>query len=302
MDKSHHFRNYIWWRSEAQSGSCQCKPCLRSSQHLQLLTFPKPRTGQVYLLEGRPAEKGRVAIVEVKINGESVDILPKEYRASSKVHEYGGGAATLRPDGKFVFTDANTDGIFLLSPTGEVEEIIRGDVKVRYADFDVSSTEPHWILAVQELHREDGEVLNTIAAIDARSKTSKVVVSGADFYSHPKFSPDGMHISWSQWVNPDMPWTGSEVHIGKWDDGVVRNPKYIAGKPKISSVCQPKWHPDGSLFFFDEPTGFWQLYRYDVGTENVEYIHLKGHEKDDVAAREGRLGRYVNFLLYFSNI
>jgi len=242
-------------------------------------------------VEGRPVEKGRCAIVEVTSDGGTIDLLPKEYNARSKVHEYGGGAATLAPDGRFVFTDANANGIFYLSPNGEVEEIISGDPTLRYADFDVSSTEPHWILAVQEFHREDGEVLNTIVAIDSRTKITKIVVSGADFYSHPRFSPDGKRVAWMQWVNPDMPWTGSEVYVGDWHEAEVRNIKYIAGKAGLESVCQPRWHFDGSLLFENDPTGFWQLYRYDFETEKVEHIHLKGYEKVDVGARQVRVGK-----------
>ncbi|TVY68995.1 Dipeptidyl aminopeptidase BIII, partial [Lachnellula suecica] len=247
-------------------------------------------TGRIYLVEGRPAEKGRCVIVEVKPNGESIDILPKGYSAASKVHEYGGGAAILGPDGKFVFTDSYTDGIFLLSPNGDVDEVISGDPKVRYADFHVSPVEPQWILAVQEFHRDNGEVLNTIAAINVKAKTAKVVVSGADFYSHPKFSPDGKKVSWVQWVHPDMPWTGSELYVGEWKEGEVQEMKYIAGKARKESICQPRWHLDGTLFFETEPTGFWQLYNYDITTDKVKYTHLEGYEKVDIGAREIKLG------------
>ncbi|TVY36055.1 Acylamino-acid-releasing enzyme [Lachnellula occidentalis] len=249
-----------------------------------------PKTGQIYLIEGRPAEKGRCAIVEVTITGESIEILPKKYSARSKVHEYGGGAAILGPDGKFVFTDAYTDGVFLLSPTGEVEEVIAGDPNTRFADFHVSPTEPHWVIAVQESHSQDGDVLNTIVAINTRTKASKVVISGADFYSHPRFSPGGNRICWMQWVNPDMPWTGSQVYVAHWRDGKVDNQKYIAGKAKKESVCQPRWHIDGTLLFANEPTGFWQLYRFDTNTEKVEYVQLKGYEDAEIGAREIKLG------------
>ncbi|TVY54291.1 Dipeptidyl aminopeptidase BIII [Lachnellula cervina] len=249
-----------------------------------------PKTGQIYLVEGRPIEKGRCAIVEVTVAGESIEILPKKYSARSKVHEYGGGAAILGPDGKFVFTDAYTDGVFLLSPTGEVEEIITGDPSTRFADFSVSTTEPHWIIAVKEYHSQDGGVVNTIVAINTRTKASKTVVSGADFYSHPRFSPDGKRICWMQWVNPDMPWTGSQVYVAHWSNGNVDNQKYIAGKAKKESVCQPRWHIDSTLLFENEPTGFWQLYRYDTNTEKVEYVQLKGYEDADIGAREIKLG------------
>src|SRR5262245_54765790 len=48
--------------------------------------------GNVYWLESRPDEAGRVAIVRCAINASPVDAIPRSFNARSRVHEYGGGA------------------------------------------------------------------------------------------------------------------------------------------------------------------------------------------------------------------
>jgi len=110
----------------------------------------------------------------------------------------------MSPDGSIIFTDSNTDGVFNLSPSGEAKEILRGDPKLRFADFSVHPLEPHWIVAVQEDHR-GADVLNMLVAINSQTKTIHPITKGADFYSHPRFSYDGKRICWMHWNHPDMP-------------------------------------------------------------------------------------------------
>jgi hypothetical protein len=74
-------------------------------------------------------------------------------------------------DGSLIFTDANISGVYKLSPSGNVEGIVKGDgeIKLRFGDFYANPTDPKWILAIQEEHGK--EVLNTIVAINAETKT-----------------------------------------------------------------------------------------------------------------------------------
>jgi hypothetical protein len=225
---------------------------------------------------------------------ESTDILPPQYNASGKIHEYGGGAAAVSPDGNIIFTDSNTDGVFSLDPfSSEVTEIIKGDSKLRFGNFCSHPMDLDTILAVQEDHRGE-EVINTVVVIDKKTKEARVVVHGADFYSHPKFSPDGKRISWVQWIHPDMPWTGSELYVADWKDGSVEDKKKIAGQARVESIVQPKWLFDGSLMFVSDRTGFWQLYRYEVESFKVEELVIEGFQNADLGAREIVLGLYVH--------
>jgi dipeptidyl aminopeptidase/acylaminoacyl peptidase len=136
-------------------------------------------------------------------------------------------------------------------------------------------------------------VENKVVVIDGKAKEARVAIQGADFYSHPKFSPDGKRVSWVQWMHPDMPWTSSELYVAEWKDGAVGERRKIAGKPREECVVQPKWLFDGSLMFVSDKTGFWQVYRLDIETGKVEHLIIEGFEDADLGAREYILGLYV---------
>jgi hypothetical protein len=260
------------------------------SEGLILMCF---KSSDIYIVESRPSEKGRCAVVQVNLpvgNGHSVDRLNTAYSVRSKVHEYGGGAMTIDPNGNFILTDANTDGIFRVQPTGELgEEVIKADKNFRYADFDVHPSDSQFILAVQEEHKEK-EVINTIVVINAARKRAEIVIEGADFYSHPKFSHSGKKVSWMQWNHPDMPWTGSELYVADWQDGKVLNAIKIAGKAREESINQPKWHLDDTVLFASDASGFYQLYRYNFRTQKTDRLDLGGYQDAELAGREFILG------------
>src|SRR5262245_3842509 len=48
--------------------------------------------GNVYWLESRPDEAGRVVIVRSSPRGTPADLLPEGFNARTRVHEYGGGS------------------------------------------------------------------------------------------------------------------------------------------------------------------------------------------------------------------
>jgi dipeptidyl aminopeptidase/acylaminoacyl peptidase len=85
-----------------------------------------------------------------------------------------------------------------------------------------------------------------------------------------------------------MPWTSTELWIADFEDGKLSDAKCIAGKETSSAVTQPNWGNDGSLFFVDDRTGHWQLYRWD-GTA-VKHIQLEGLDEADFAGPEWMLG------------
>jgi hypothetical protein len=92
---------------------------------------------------------------------------------------------------------------------------------------------------------------------------ARVLVSGNDFYSSPRLSPDGSRIAWLTWNHPAMPWDGSELWVGELSpDGSVNQARAIAGGP-AESIVQPEWSPNGTLYFISDRTGWWNLYRWE---------------------------------------
>ena len=58
----------------------------------------------------------------------------------------------------------------------------------------------------------------------------RVLVSGNDFYSTPRLSPDGSRLSWLTWHHPDMPWVANEAWVGDiLLDGTIGNVFHVAG-------------------------------------------------------------------------
>src|SRR5581483_353946 len=125
----------------------------------------------------------------------------------------------------------------------------RGD---RYADGDVSPVAQR-IVCVREHHPPDGrgavDVVNEVVVLDAqRPSAPEVVVSGADFVSAPRWSPDGRRLCWVEWDHPNMPWDGTRLKVLELDSG---DETLVAGGPE-ASVSEPRWAPDGTLIFISD--------------------------------------------------
>jgi len=217
-------------------------------------------------------------------------VLPAEYDIRTRVHEYGGGAAAMGPDGTLIFSDVGSGGVFRFKSSTDIQPIVEGNDVLRYADFETHPKNSNWIVAVKEDHTKPlpADVVNTLVLINAETKTVETISQGADFYSNPKFSHDGKWISWIQWKHPDMPWTGSELYAAEWSNGKIGGkPRYIAGKAGKEAIGLPIWHSYGGLMFTSDRTGFGQLYMFDPASFEVRKIEVKGYEKADVAAKYG---------------
>ncbi|KAF5859921.1 hypothetical protein ETB97_002235 [Aspergillus alliaceus] len=253
-------------------------------------------TGAIYCVECRPTEDGRHAIVE-HLHGESRDVLPNEFSAHATVQELGGGSIAMRPDGLITFCDERSCSICLLDPISSKVTLVREGVNgIRYADFCHHPTDQQWVIAIKEDHREATPetqatmVHNSLVAINTQTGKETTIAQGDDFFSHPKFNPSGRHVSWIQWSHPDMPWTGTVLHVATWENGVIKDTKRIAGKAMAESIAQPKWGLDGLLYFASDRTGFWQLYSFNVQESVLRPLELKGLEEAEFATAEWELG------------
>ena len=230
--------------------------------------------------------------MEHNTEGKNRDVLPKEYSAETGVHEYGGGGFVVGSDGNIIFSDWTTKGVFSLVPdSSNVTPILKADTKVYFANFNIHPLKNNWILAVREDHTPK-EVENTVVAIISETQEVHTIARGADFYSHPQFSPDGETVCWMQWDHPDMPWSGTLLYVANWNDENLEGTKLVAGKAQAESISQPRWARDGSLLFASDRTGYWQLYRREVNSLEIKHIKLKGLENAEFAGPEWYLGRY----------
>ena len=67
-----------------------------------------------------------------------------------------------------------------------------------------------------------------------------VLVSGPDFVSDLRLSPDGGTLAWLEWDHPDMPWDANRLVV---EEGGTRT--VVAGDDERESICQPTWAADG---------------------------------------------------------
>jgi dipeptidyl aminopeptidase/acylaminoacyl peptidase len=212
---------------------------------------------RVYWLEARPQEDGRVVLV-LHENGATRDVTPEQFSVRTGVHEYGGGSYLISDDTVY-FSNWSDQRLYRQDLGGEPVPItpeapVPGSW--RYADGTLFQG---GIVCVRERH-ETGGVINELVLIDGTSDPV-VLVGGHDFFSSPRMSPDGASLIWLTWDHPNMPWDGCELWSAEYLGGGELGPRRrLAGNPN-ESIVQPEWGPDGSLYWFSDRSGYWNLYR-----------------------------------------
>jgi len=227
----------------------------------------------IYWIEMRPSEGGRQVIVRRATAGQNIDVSPREFNARTRVHEYGGGDYVAH-DATVYFSNFADQQIYKQSAESAPRIVSKDslDSSVRYADAVMDERRDR-IICIREDHRREGrEAVNELVAIPNDGNIeARVLVSGRDFYSSPRISPDGSRLAWLAWNHPNMPWDGCELWIGKFDyGGAIVDQRLIAGGPR-ESIFQPEWSPDGGLHFVSDRTGWWNIYRADEhgSVENI---------------------------------
>ena len=217
----------------------------------------------IYWIEGRPSEGGRNVIVRRTADGKTSDVTPPPFNARTRVHEYGGGAYIVS-EGTIYFSNFADQRLYRQA-IGSQPEPLTTDDQMYYADGVIDRNRSR-IIAVREDHTTGSrDATNTLVAISLETGASEVIVSGNDFYSTPRISPDGERLCWLTWNHPRMPWEGTELWVASLnEDGALEGPSLIAGGVS-ESVFQPEWSPDGALCFISDRTGWWNLYRWEAG-------------------------------------
>ncbi|MDZ5076916.1 prolyl oligopeptidase family serine peptidase [Nesterenkonia sp. HG001] len=249
--------------------------------------------------EGLAAEAGRQAIVRsarpvrrpgVTSHGlgpvETVTVLPAPYNARSRVHEYGGASWLAIDDGRdsplilFVnFADQRIhrfregEAPTPLSPIGETVASAAGP-SLRWAQpvhvqLPGHDDEVWWICedhtGAKGIERYVAAVPLDGAAADDATLIRRVTPSSR-FVAHPRLSPDGAHLAWVSWEHPQMPWDGTELHVGRVEAGVVVEDAVLDGDTG-TSVLQPEWRDASRLIWLSDRTGWWNPWTATLGKD-----------------------------------
>ncbi len=218
----------------------------------------------IYWNELRPSEGGRVQIVRRAADGTHTDLLPEGFSARTRVHEYGGAAWTVT-GGVVVFNNWDDQRLYCLSIEDPVGPLAFSPepatpLGYRHADLVLFGDQ---VICVRERHDTGGEAANEIVSIARDGSGVATLVSGPDFVSDPRVSPDGTTIVWVEWDHPNMPWDSTRICTAPLSlDGGPLAGTVVAGEPGESAIM-PRWAPDGSLHVVSDRTDWWNVLRIE---------------------------------------
>ena len=257
---------------------------------------------EVWWGETRPSEDGRATVVRRKSDGTVEDALPAPWHARSRVHEYGGKAWLPLPgvggdEPSLVFAHWDDQRLYILEPGTSAPRALTPEPTepgaLRYAD-PVLSVDGREVHCIREQH-VDGRVTRRIVAVPLDGTGSedptvvREVAGDSDFLAHPRISPDGRRIAWIAWDHPRMPWEGTELRVADVEGGVATKVRTVLGGPD-ESVLQPEWADDSTLYAVSDRTGWWNLYRLDVGEPDGDEAQTGVVDPEPLCARDEEFG------------
>jgi dipeptidyl aminopeptidase/acylaminoacyl peptidase len=235
---------------------------------------------QLFVLRAFPQQGGRGGVARVHFDGDRIeyeDITPTAYSVRSRVYEYGGQGFAVK-DGVIYFSNFPDDRLYRQRPGEEPKPITSGGA-MRYGDLTIDPVRNR-LICVREDRRpmttapagENAEPVHTIAAVNLnpdstivpsdREYYGTVLWEGADFVAFPTISPDGRQLAWVAWNHPNMPFFSSALWLADLaDDGTLINPRQIVPECE-ESITDPRFSPDGILYFCSDRSNWWNLYRW----------------------------------------
>ena len=217
--------------------------------------------GDLYWTESRPAEGGRTVVVQRRASGEVSDVTPAGFDARTRVHEYGGGAYAVRRE-EVYFANFADQRLYRHRPGEDPRPITPEPVLpagLRYADFTFGDG---FLICTGERHGV-GEVWNELIRLPLDgSSTPEVIAAGHDFYSSPRFSPDGAPPGLAG-LGPPRHALGRHRAVGRRASARRHGSASRAGGRAAAAnrSSSRSGRPGGVLHFVSDRSGWWNLYR-----------------------------------------
>lgn len=137
----------------------------------------------------------------------------------SSVHEYGGGALSVLPNGDAIVAH-QADGKHSVSriPLDGSGRVVLAapSTKRRYADFGAHPS-GLYAAAIEENHATK-PVSNVLVCLSTEKMERSLLEANHDFYAYPRFSPDGTMIAYVTWDNPKMPFWSSQLWVASVEE------------------------------------------------------------------------------------
>jgi dipeptidyl aminopeptidase/acylaminoacyl peptidase len=242
----------------------------------------------IYWIEGRPAEAGRSVIVRRTPEGKTIDVTPPPFNVRTRVNEYGGGAFCVA-DGTVYFSNFADQRLYRQTPGSEPQPLTP-EGSFCYADGIIDRKQQRLYVVREDHTTGDREPVNTLVSINVEDGADiRVLVSGNDFYSSPRLSPDGSQMAWLTWNHPNLPWDGTELWVAQIKaDGSLGESQRVAGGVD-ESIFQPEWSRDGILHFVSDRSGWWNLYRWQSRSP-LTPLEKGGKEVEPLCEMEAEFG------------
>lgn len=229
---------------------------------------------EVWWTEPRPAEGGRRTLVRGRADGTEESVLPAPWNVRSRVIEYGGhpwAGAVVAGAPLVVFVHFADQRLYRYEPGSEPRPLtpvspVGGGLRWAEPQLRLDRGE---VWCVLEEFTGDGptDVRRVLAAVPLdgsaaqdRDAVRELTDDRHRFVTGPRLSPDGSRAAWLAWDHPRMPWDGTELVVAEVREGVLGEPRTVAGGPE-ESIAQADWAPDGRLLYASDRTGWWNLYR-----------------------------------------
>jgi dipeptidyl aminopeptidase/acylaminoacyl peptidase len=229
------------------------------------LAQPALHDGHAYWLEGRPAERGRVALLRCPLaGGAPEELTPPAASARSRINEYGGGAFLACAAGTF-YIDDHDQQVWRIDAPGRASRLTDAP-GLRFADLALDASRARLVAVCEDL-RDDphrpSQRLVAIALAPGRDGAGALteLAAGADLYACPRVSPDGATLSFLAWDLPDMPWDGAR----RWTIDLASGSRtaVLAAGGDAACAFQPGWDARGAAWWADDTSGRFALVRGD---------------------------------------
>lgn len=217
---------------------------------------------KVYWLENRPNEKGRGVVVSCDEQGVYCDETPNTISVSAQVHGYGGGAFCMKDDFLY-FSDAKSGVVYCKNLQQNKIVAVTQESPYFYADFCPNAS--HTFIYCIRKNTSGSTSFPPTEVVRIHKATGKVelLLSGADFYSNVRLSPNEKHLCWLQWQSPNMPWDATEL----WTASILPDHSLTQIEKKSGdtqeSLFQPEWSPSNTLFVMSDKSNHWNLYQVE---------------------------------------
>ncbi len=214
-------------------------------------------------LAWREVRSGRGVLVLQSPDGQAPRDLTSDLAVRAGVG-YGGGDFTLG-GGQAYFVEAESGRLY----RQPIDAGRPRPISPAFGQAAAPSLSPdgRWLIFVHSYEGED-----CLAILDAQgSQWPQRIAAGFDFYMQPCWHPSGQHLAWVAWDQPNMPWDGTLLQIGRLglsEKGLpsLEGVRTLAGG-QDTSIFQPSFSPDGRyLAFVSDASGWWQIYVHDLET------------------------------------